>query len=130
MTDLLPASLTRRTALAAMATGLATPAIAQAAMAANGGYLIVAQWETKEGQADVVAEILRRYLPLAQKDSGVKQFSIGRAKDNPAQFLFYELFVDEAAYKAHQTRDYFQSLIVGQALALLVKRERTQFVLV
>jgi quinol monooxygenase YgiN len=92
------------------------------------GYLIVAQWETKDGQADVVADILRRYLPLARKGEGVKQFAIGRAKDNPAQFLFYELFVDEAAYKAHQASEYFQSLIAGQALALLSKRERTQFV--
>jgi quinol monooxygenase YgiN len=129
MTDLLPTILTRRTAFAALAAGFATPAFAQAAMTGTGGYLIVAQWETKEGQADAVADILRRYLPLAQKDKGVKQFAIGRAKDNPGQFLFYELFVDEAAYKAHQASDYFQSLIAGQALALLAKRERTQFVL-
>ena len=68
-------------------------------------------------------------LPQAQSDPGVKLFLIARAKDNPAQFLFYELFADEAAYKAHQARDYFQSLIAGQALALLSKRERTQFAL-
>lgn len=98
-------------------------------MTGTGGYLIVAQWEAKEGQADAVADILHRYLPQAQKDSGVKHFFIGRAKDNPAQFLFYELFADEDAYKAHQTRDYFQTLIAGQALALLSRRERTQFVL-
>lgn len=127
MTDLSPTILTRRTAFAALAACAATPAIAQAAMRGNGGYLIVAQWETKEGQADAAADILRRYLPLAQKDKGVKQFAIGRAKDNPRQFLFYELFVDEAAYKAHQASDYFQSLIAGQALGMLAKRERTQF---
>ena len=129
MTDQPQNSLTRRTAFAALAACAATPAIAQAAMNSAGGYLIVAQWEAKDGQADVVADILRRYLPLAQKDKGVKQFAIGRAKDNPAQFFFYELFVDEAAYKAHQASDHFQSLIAGQALALLSKRERTQFVL-
>jgi quinol monooxygenase YgiN len=129
MTDPSPSSLTRRTAMAALAAGAATPAIAQTAIPGNSGYLIVAQWETKEGQADAVADILRRYLPLAQKGDGVKQFAIGRAKNNPEQFLFYELFVDEAAYKAHQASDYFQSLIAGQALGLLAKRERTQFVL-
>jgi len=129
MTDPSPTTLTRRTAFAALAACAATPASAQAAITGTSGYLIVAQWETKDGQADAVADILRRYLPLAQKDKGVKQFTIGRAKDNPAQFFFYELFVDEAAYKAHQASDYFQSLIAGQALALLSKRERTQFVL-
>jgi quinol monooxygenase YgiN len=129
MTDLSPTTLTRRTAFAALAACAAAPAVAQAGTSGAGGYLIVAQWEAKDGQGDAVADILRRYLPLAQNDKGVKQFAIGRAKDNPAQFLFYELFVDEAAYKAHQASDYFQSLIAVQALALLSKRERTQFVL-
>ena len=131
----LAASPTRRTAFAALAGTMvaaefaATPAIAQSAITKIGGYLIVAQWEAKEGQADAVADILNRYLPQAQSDPGVKLFLIARAKDNPAQFLFYELFVDEAASKAHQASTYFQTLIAGQALALLSKRERTQFTL-
>jgi quinol monooxygenase YgiN len=132
-TSPLAASPTRRTAFAALAGSVvaaefaATPAIAQSAI--SGGYLIVAQWEAKKGQADAVADILHRYLPQAQSDPGVKLFLIARAKENPAQFLFYELFVDEAASKAHQASTYFQTLIAGQALALLSKRERTQFAL-
>jgi quinol monooxygenase YgiN len=93
----------------------------------GGGLLVVAQWEAKEGQADTVAGILRRFLPKAQSDSGVKLFLIGRGKDNPAQFLFYELFVDEAALAAHQTTEHFKSLIAGEALPLLSKRERAQY---
>jgi quinol monooxygenase YgiN len=134
----LPGALTRRNTFAALSACIALteftafmgPAAAQGtSKAITGGYLIVAQWETKDGQADVVAEILHRYLPQAQSDPGVKLFLIARARDNPAQFLFYELFVDEAASKAHQASDYFQTLIAGQALALLSKRERTQFAL-
>jgi quinol monooxygenase YgiN len=93
----------------------------------GGGLLVVAQWEAKEGQADTVAGILRRFLPKAQNDPGVKLFLIGRGKDNPAQFLFYELFVDEAALAAHQTTEHFKSLIAGEALPLLSKRERAQY---
>jgi quinol monooxygenase YgiN len=95
----------------------------------GGGLLVVAQWEAKEGQADAVAAILRRFLPQAQADPGAKLFLIGRGKDNPAQFLFYELFVDEAALAAHQESAYFKSLIAGQALPLLSKRERAQYAL-
>jgi quinol monooxygenase YgiN len=90
------------------------------------GLLIVAQWEAKEGQADNVADILDRFLPEAQSESGVKLFLIGRNKDNPAQFLFYELFRDEAAFKAHQESPHFKTYIAGQALPLLAKRERAQ----
>jgi quinol monooxygenase YgiN len=95
----------------------------------SGGLLVVAQWEAKEGQADKVAGILDRFLPEAQGDPGAKLFLIGRNKDNPAQFLFYELFRDEAALKAHQESDYFKTYIAGQALPLLAKRERAQYAL-
>jgi quinol monooxygenase YgiN len=96
---------------------------------AGGALLVVAQWEAKEGQADEVADILGRFLPEAQSESGVKLFLIGRNKDNPAQFLFYELFRDEAAFKAHQESAHFKTYIASQALPLLAKRERAQYAL-
>jgi quinol monooxygenase YgiN len=96
---------------------------------AGAGLVVVAQWEAKEGQADTIAAILRRYLPQAQSDPGVKLFLVSRGKDNPAQFLFYELFVDDAAFAMHQTREYFKTLIAGEALPLLAKRERMQYTL-
>ena len=95
----------------------------------GGGLLVVAQWEAREGQADRVAGILDRFLPEAQREPGAKLFLIGRGRENPAQFLFYELFVDEAAFKAHQESAHFKALIAGQALPLLAKRERTQYAL-
>src|ERR1700733_8134723 len=95
----------------------------------GGGLLIVAQWEAREGQADRVAGILDRFLPEAQKEPGAKLFLISRARENPAQFLFYELFRDEAAFKAHQESAHFKTYIAGEALPLLAKRERTQYAL-
>lgn len=83
--------------------------------------------EAKDGQAEQVAEILRSFLPEAQSEPGVKLFLISRANDNPAQFLFYELFRDEAAFKAHQDSAHFKTYIAGEALSLLAKRERAQY---
>ena len=97
---------------------------------AGGGLLVVAQWEAKAGEADRVANILSRFLPEAQREAGAKLFLISRAKDNPAQFLFYELFRDEAAFKAHQESVHFKTYIAGQALPLLAKRERAQYALI
>jgi quinol monooxygenase YgiN len=95
----------------------------------GGGLLIVAQWEAKEGQADNVADILNGFLPEAQGEPGVKLFLISRGTENPAQFLFYELFRDEAAFKAHQDSAHFKTYIAGRALPLLARRERTQYAL-
>ena len=94
---------------------------------AGGGLLVVAQWEAREGQADRIADILSRFLPEAQREPGAQLFLISRARDNPAQFLFYELFRDEAAFKAHQESAHFKTYIAGEALPLLAKRERTQY---
>jgi quinol monooxygenase YgiN len=93
----------------------------------GGGLLVVAQWEAKDGEADRVAAILDRFLPEAQREPGAKLFLISRAKENPAQFLFYELFRDEAAFKAHQESAHFKTFIAGEALPLLKKRERAQY---
>lgn len=95
----------------------------------DGGLLVVAQWEARQGQADKVADILSRFLPDAQSEPGAKLFLISRAKDNPAQFLFYELFRDEAAFKAHQDSPHFKTYIAEQALPLLARRERMQYAL-
>jgi quinol monooxygenase YgiN len=93
----------------------------------GGGLLVVAQWEAKPGEADKISAILDRFLPEAQREDGVKLFLISRGKDNPAQFLFYELFRDEAAFKAHQESAHFKTYIAGEALPLLAKRERAQY---
>src|ERR1700730_14899209 len=95
----------------------------------GGGLLIVAQWEAREGQADRVAGILDRFLPEAQREPGAKLFLISRAKENPAQFLFYELFRDESAFKEHQETTHSIHNALGEAPLRLTKRERTQYAL-
>ena len=91
--------------------------------------LVVAHWEAKHEEADKVADILRRFVPKAQNEPGVKLFLIGRGKENPALFLFYELFADDAAFMDHQASDHFKTLIAQEALPLLTKRERVQYML-
>jgi quinol monooxygenase YgiN len=91
------------------------------------GLLVVAQWQVKPGEDDHVADILGRFLPQAQQEPGVKLFLIGRGKEDPAQFLFYELFADEAAFAAHQRSGHFKELIAGEALPLLADRKRAQY---
>jgi quinol monooxygenase YgiN len=92
-----------------------------------GGLLVVAQWQTKPGEDDNVAGILRSFLPQAQGEPGMQLFLIGRGSDDPSQFLFYELFADEAAFAAHQESNHFKTLIAGKALPLLANRQRTQY---
>jgi quinol monooxygenase YgiN len=93
----------------------------------TGGLAITATWEAREGEADIVADILARFAPMAREEIGVKLFLVHRGVANPAQFLFYELFEDEPAFAAHQQTEHFRSLILGEGVPRLTKRERMQY---
>ena len=94
---------------------------------ANQGFVITAFWETNPGEETVVAELLRSFLPQAQKEPGVKQFQIHQNAARPREFFFYEVFANEAAFADHQQTEHFKTVIQGKALAKLAKRERSQF---
>ncbi|HET7881103.1 MAG TPA: antibiotic biosynthesis monooxygenase family protein [Acetobacteraceae bacterium] len=93
----------------------------------TGGLAVTAVWETRDGEADTVADILARFAPQARQEPGVKLFMVQRALDNPAHFLFYEVFDDAAAYEAHQQTPHFKALILGEGLPRLNRRERRQY---
>jgi len=93
----------------------------------TGGLAVTATWEAREGEADTVAAILSRFAPKAREEPGVKLFLVHRGVTNPAQFLFYELFDDEAAFAAHQQTEHFRSLILGEGVPRLTSRERVQY---
>jgi quinol monooxygenase YgiN len=93
----------------------------------NGGLAVAATWEARDGEADAVADILARFALKARQEPGVKLFLVHRGVANPAQFLFYELFDDEAAFAAHQQTEHFKLLILGEGVPRLTKRERVQY---
>jgi quinol monooxygenase YgiN len=49
-------------------------------------------------------------LPEAQREPGAKMFLVSHARENPTQFLFYELSRDEAACKGASGERVFQDL--------------------
>jgi quinol monooxygenase YgiN len=90
------------------------------------GLVVTAFWEAKPAEVANVVEILRQFLPQAQREPGVKAFQIHQSLSDPEKFFFYEVFRDEAAFADHQQSQHFKTLIAGQALPKLAKRERTQ----
>ncbi len=93
----------------------------------TGGVAISAIWEAKAGEEDAVAGILARLGEAARTEPGVKLFLVHRSAANPGQFMFYELFEDEAAFAAHQQTAHFKSLVLEQGLPRLTRRERAQY---
>jgi quinol monooxygenase YgiN len=94
--------------------------------ALRSGLVVTAFWEAKPEEVESLLDIIGRFLPQAQKEAGVLAFQIHQSLTEPTKFFFYEVFKDEDAFATHQQADHFKTLIVGQAVPKLVKRERTQ----
>ena len=90
------------------------------------GLIVTAFWEAKPGDVDTLLGIIRKFLPQAQAEPGVKAFQIHQSTTEPTKFFFYEVFRDEAAFAEHSASAHFKSLILDQAIPRLAKRERTQ----
>ena len=90
------------------------------------GLVVTAFWEAKPSEVDEVVGVLRKFLPQAQKEPGVKAFQIHQSLTEPQKFFFYEVFRDEAAFAEHSEAKHLKSLILEQAVPKLAKRERTQ----
>ena len=95
---------------------------------ANGRLAVTVTWEAKPGEADAVAEILRRMAEAVRSEPGTLMFWPHRSPTEDRLFFLYELYTDEAAFAAHQQTPHFKDFILGQALPKLARRERVQFV--
>ena len=84
-------------------------------------------WEVRDGEADAAADIVARFAPEARKEPGLELLMVHRRADKPAQFLFYEVFKDAAAFAAHQETPHFRTMIIEEALPKLAHRERVQY---
>jgi quinol monooxygenase YgiN len=96
------------------------------APAAGGGLALAATWEAKAGEAEAVANILRRMASAVASEPGTLLFWPHRSPSNDHIFFLYELFADDAAFAAHQQTEHFKTLVLGQAVPKLVRRERLQ----
>jgi quinol monooxygenase YgiN len=93
----------------------------------NDGFVVAIMLEAKEGEAESVAEIARVLTPATRAEPGVKLFLPYRSPTNPSLFFVFELYVDEAAWRAHEATDHFKAAI-KELLPRLHRRERIPFI--
>jgi quinol monooxygenase YgiN len=55
------------------------------------------------------------------------QFIVNRSMDDPSEFLLYEQYASEQAFRDHQQTAHFKRLVLEQAVPLLARREREAF---
>jgi quinol monooxygenase YgiN len=87
-------------------------------------YVVVAKWTAKPGEESAVAASLGQLIEPSRAEPGNLLYEVNRDPANPAVFLLYEQYADEAAYAAHGASPHFQEHAVGDAFDRLAARER------
>ena len=93
-------------------------------------YVIVARWRPREGERDKIEAILRELVREVRKEPGNLQFTAQRSNEDPAEFLLYEQYENEQAFRDHQQTPHFKRLVLEGAVPLLARRERQAFTIV
>ncbi len=84
-------------------------------------------WTVRDGEVERARAIIARFAPEARTEPGLELLTVHQAADRPNQFLFYEVFSNDAAFAAHQETPHFKDLIMEQGLPLLTARERIRY---
>lgn len=87
-------------------------------------FVCSATWIANEGSADVVAEALKHLSPASRTEEGNIYYQAYQDPAEPNTFRIFEVYTDEAAFKAHAEYDHFKTYALGQAIPVLETRQR------
>lgn len=90
-------------------------------------YVIVAHWRARAGEESKVEGVLRDLAAAVRTEPGNLQFIVNRSHDDPREFLLYEQYKDEQAFRDHQETAHFKTLVLERGVPLLDRRERRVF---
>ena len=87
-------------------------------------FVCSATWIAKEGSAEIVEDALKNLSPASRTEQGNIYYQAYREAAEPNTFRIFEVYVDEAAFKAHAEYDHFTQWALGQAIPELETRQR------
>ena len=72
--------------------------------------IVVAKLKAKAGEEEKMEEALRGMVVKVAQEQGTLTYTLHRSQQDPCVFLFYEMYKDDAALKAHSSTPYFKEL--------------------
>jgi quinol monooxygenase YgiN len=93
-------------------------------------YVVVARWRPREGETERIQSILLELAVAVRGERENLQFTVHRGRDDANEFLLYEVYESEQAFRAHQETDHFKRLVLERAVPLLSVRERGAYAVV
>ncbi|HXE90049.1 MAG TPA: putative quinol monooxygenase [Terriglobales bacterium] len=85
--------------------------------------ILVVAWTAKPGKEEEVARLFRALQEESRKEPGCLLYVAQRHRDDPARFLVYEQYKDDAALEAHRTTRHFLEIARGELPKLADRTE-------
>jgi autoinducer 2-degrading protein len=87
-------------------------------------YIVSSRLTAKEGEEETILEAMRSLVPASRAEPGCISYFAHRDTSDPRRFMFYEQYVDEAAFAAHQATEHFDRWVVNRIALAAEERER------
>jgi quinol monooxygenase YgiN len=82
-------------------------------------FVLVVKMQAQEGKEDEAVATMRELADATRKEPGCELYIPTQDPENPRAFLFYEQYVDKAAFEAHGASPHFKELALGKLFGLM-----------
>jgi quinol monooxygenase YgiN len=87
-------------------------------------FVCSATWVAKEGSAGTVRDALLHLTAATREEPGNRYYQPHQDPEEPEVFRIFEVYDDEAAFRAHGASEHFRRWAQETAIPLLASRER------
>ena len=87
-------------------------------------FVLVVRMKAQEGNEERALELIHELAAASRQEPGCEAYVPCRDPEDTRSILFYEQYVDKAAFEAHGATEHFQRLGVGELFGLMESRER------
>lgn len=84
---------------------------------------VFAKWQVKAEHLDTVLNLFTELVNKTRQEEGNMLYTVHQSNSEPATFMLYEIYKDEAAVAAHRASDHFKAIAIEQIIPVLENRE-------
>ena len=90
-------------------------------------FVLIAELQVKpESVEKFIPLILANAHASVQNEPGCYQFDVTQQTDDPAKFVFYEVYADAAAFESHSQQPHFKTFFEKSKDMIVSRVRRTQ----
>jgi quinol monooxygenase YgiN len=91
------------------------------------GFVVIATWTAKHGEADRIRQLLTEMTPGNRAEPKLLHFQAQESGEDPNTFVLYEHYTDASGYDDHRATDAFKTRVLDEAIPNLETRHVATF---